>query len=536
MLALLTACAPAPAPQPRPLDPVPVVEGVALLPVDPRLPLVRALAVRVSEPSVVRVALDDGSARTVAVAAEATIDVLRLRPDRDYVVTVTAAEGADPDRVSEPWTATFHTDPLPEDFPSIEVRASEPDRMEPGDTLVAPARDGGAGYALLLDPAGEVVWLFQDPDHRVWEIHPTERGTLQLWLFHGDIVEMDWAGREYGRWSSDESEGGLPVAVPKFHHDVEEGPDGVILALSQRVEVVDDFPVSYTDPAVREDGAAVLVDRVVGIEPATGAIRFELPLTRWLPLDRLGYESLRTDLGPGYDWAHANSVRYDPHRNELVISARNQDAVVGVAWGTWELDWLLANPDNWPPELEAKRLQPVGPPFDWFFHQHAPVPGRDGTLVLFDNGNDRATPWTGVEPLADDATWSRMLELAVDPDAGTVALSRSLEVPDARLFSPVEGNASPCPTTGGVVGAYGYVRYVNGELHEDRGYGDQSVRVVEHAADGAVVFDVELYSTDPTSSGWNAFRAVRVQAGVGLGADGVGPQAEPVTASGCRTR
>ena len=113
-------------------------------------------------------------------------------------------------------------------------------------------------------------------------------------------------------------------------------------------------------------------------------------------------------VGPGRNWAHVNSVDYDPTDDSIIISSRHQSACVKIGRDK-EVKWILAAPDGWNKELAAKVLKPIdknGKPikcedgkcegdFDWTWTQHTAFridsKSDENTVILsvFDNGDGR---------------------------------------------------------------------------------------------------------------------------------------------------
>jgi arylsulfate sulfotransferase len=92
-------------------------------------------------------------------------------------------------------------------------------------------------------------------------------------------------------------------------------------------------------------------------------------------------------------------VDYDPSDDSIIVSVRHQDAIVKFSRSTGQLKWILATHENWPVELQPFLLTPVGAPFEWHYHPHAPMVTRSGTVLLFDNRNNRASPFDGRQRL-----------------------------------------------------------------------------------------------------------------------------------------
>ncbi|WP_260602042.1 aryl-sulfate sulfotransferase [Campylobacter fetus] len=63
-------------------------------------------------------------------------------------------------------------------------------------------------------------------------------------------------------------------------------------------------------------------------------------------------------VGAGKNWAHVNSVNYDPNDDSIVVSVRHQSAVVKITRDK-KVKWILAPKAGWNKELATKLLTPV---------------------------------------------------------------------------------------------------------------------------------------------------------------------------------
>ena len=130
----------------------------------------------------------------------------------------------------------------------------------------------------------------------------------------------------------------------------------------------------------------------------------------------------------GRNWAHVNSIAYDPKDDSIVISARHQG--VAKIGRDKKVKWILADPRGWPAQLADKVLTPVntqGEPlarsedgsyagnFDWPWTQHTAWLSGRGTLTVFDNGWGRHFSPTKLE-----RNYSRAVEYRIDEDKRTV--------------------------------------------------------------------------------------------------------------------
>ena len=60
----------------------------------------------------------------------------------------------------------------------------------------------------------------------------------------------------------------------------------------------------------------------------------------------------------GRNWAHVNSVDYDPADDSIIISSRHQSAVIKIGRDK-AVKWILSAPNGWNDQLKGKVLTPV---------------------------------------------------------------------------------------------------------------------------------------------------------------------------------
>lgn len=132
-------------------------------------------------------------------------------------------------------------------------------------------------------------------------------------------------------------------------------------------------------------------------------------------------------VGTGRNWAHVNSIDYDPNDDSIIVSARHQ-GVVKIGRDK-KVKWILASPKGWNTELADKVLTPVnaagqaleikdgvyGENFDWPWTQHSAWKTERGTLTVFDNGWGR-----NFSPTKLHGNYSRAVEYKIDEEKGTV--------------------------------------------------------------------------------------------------------------------
>jgi arylsulfate sulfotransferase len=412
------------------------------------------------------------------------------------------------DRQRNPTTAaqplTFITGAVPTNFPVLALLHSEPERMEPGYTLFR-VEIGNAyvGYAIIVDSGGEVVWYGAVP--AISDLRRLDNGDLFM-PSTNNIYEINLLGDTVRIWKP-------PTAAPLNDHEALPTDHGTILYFSDVKMAVTGFPTSLTDPNSPPATATIDCQNVVEISATNAAL-----LNTWSPVSvldprRISYLSSIT--GGVWDAEHSNALFDDTNDDSIIVSMRHQNAVVKISRATGQLRWILGPPENWGPAWQPYLLTPVGEPFVWQYGQHAATLTPQGTLLMFDNGNYRASPFA--TKLADTNNYSRAVEFQINED--TMEVSQVWEygrtnVAD-RLYVDHEGNAELQPQTGNVLIDFAAVSYVNGVAPSKYGPGAYMVRLTEVTHDPVpeIVFDlaVSLYDNalSPTKI-CTAYRSHRI--------------------------
>ncbi|MCP3995574.1 MAG: aryl-sulfate sulfotransferase [bacterium] len=440
-----------------------------------------------------------GDIRTVTFPAATVhyLPVLGLKPDRTYAVDIELIPGG-------PIGTLFATtDPLPAEFPTLVTTVSEPEQMEPGYTfincLVRAQGDLRPQYSVIVDNAGEVVW------------YATQcLGPMKL-LPNGKIQSLMGAQETVRESDMLENHTELVFDNPdaRLHHDFHRTPHGTYLSLSFRTAEIPDFPTSDTDPAAPTAPATVRDDVVVEFLP-DGTLRREWALVDMLDTSRIAYSSLATVQGE-FDWTHSNAVYYNLADDSIIVSVRHQDAVIKFSRETGNLQWILGPHDNWSPEFQQFLLGPVGGEFRWQFHQHAPMWTGDGTIVLFDNGNFRASPFDGTTPMPDNESFSRGVEFGIDEATMTVQQVWEYgEFIAEPIYSSFISDADWQPITGNVLTTFGGTSYVGGVSSADLGLGLMHARIVETTDDDVPIEVFNLMIYDPTGGRISSYRSEKI--------------------------
>ncbi len=431
-----------------------------------------------------------------------SVPLLGFKPDRTNHITVTVY-GPHRHTLTVPQPLVFITAPLPADFPNMHVLVDAPEKMEPGYILFNVAMGNQKyWYVTIVDNTGQVVWYDAAPSTA--DVRQMDNGDLFMpWTTN--FYEIDMLGNIVKSWV-------VPTQLPIDLHDGVPTDHGTILYLSDQLETVTNFPTSATNADAPRTTAKALYQKVVEISQTNAAV-----LNTWSPIDMLDPTRISYLFDPwegGWDVEHSNAIREDPSDNSLIISMRHQNAVIKFT-RTGQLKWILGPHENWGPAWQPYLLQPVGTNFfEWQYGQHSPILTPEGTLMMYDDGNYRASPFD--PPVADSNNWSRAVEYKINEL--TMQVSQVWEYGRTngdRLYTGYEGSAYPEPKTGNVLIGFPSVSYENGVPPSPDGPRAVSARIKEVTHDSApqVLFDLAITMYDKTNSPYNnctIYRARRI--------------------------
>ena len=387
----------------------------------------------------------------------------------------------------------------------MSVAQSDPGRMEPGYTLfIADVLDERKNYIIIVDNNGDVVWYspvkFNDVD-----VRQLADGNLFIPDQSNQFIEVNMLGNTVKIWTP-------PAGYPINTHDGVFTEEGTILYLSDSNRVVNGFPSNVTDPNAALKTVTCDDNPVVEISAADGSL-----VNAWSPLDMLDPTRV-TYLTYDYGYAvadneHANAVLDVPADQSIIVSLRNQNAVFKFSRATGQLKWILGPPANWPAAFQPYLLAPVGTPFAWNYGQHAPMLTPQGTLLLYDDGNYRASPFD--TPVPDQDNYSRAVEFSINETNMQVSevWDSSWQTNQDRLFTVAVGKAQWLPQTRDVLVTYGYVSYVNG-VHPSA-YSPKATlaRLIEYTHDPIpqTVFDLTVFDPANTSTNYQGYLVYRAR-------------------------
>jgi arylsulfate sulfotransferase len=391
------------------------------------------------------------------------------------------------------------------DLPPHRIETCIPERREPG-MMVFNVRPGGGA-----DRSGRIGWILGvDRDGNFplnLKFHTPAQdscalpnGNLMFSLTGAGIIkEVTRTGETVRQWhvagkwqDKTPPSGSIEIDVPLTHHRVNFFPNGNLLLLSAEQRELSDWPERDDDPNAPRGTGRVIGDVVLEVTPSGDIVK------RWhlfdlLDPERLSYGSCSDywhGLGfPGSnDWCHANAVTYDASDDSILVSLRTQDCIIKFSRATGALKWILGDPGNWRAPWADKLLKPEGD-LEWQYHQHDCSVTPTGTILCFDNGNNRAVPFA--EKLPAPENYSRIVEFAVDEDAMTVRQVWSWgKEQDDRLYGCYQGGAYRLPQTGNTFMNFGGVCTIDGVPTNRNHDGFCRARLIEVTPENEIVFDM----------------------------------------------
>lgn len=469
------------------------------------------------------------------------VPLLGLAPDREYTVSLELVpEGTE--RTVSADAGTLRTGPLPDDFPPVEVVEAEPreevvEAPPPDDGLTLfdvgwrpPSGEGHPrdhGYLVAVDGKGDIVW-YHGADQSIQDARRTEDGTFLFVYNETGVREISPTGNLLREWSGTtgletvlEDDLGrrivgddpIPVETDQMHHAVGVLPNDNLITLSREIRTVE-YPEAVCEDEDFDGTYEVGGDVAVEFDPETGEVVKEFSLFDVLdPLDNLDrtktYEFCSRYLESVYperdarDWTHANAVVLDEDRNALILSLRHTDSLVALRYAddaegpAGELLWTLGEDGDF--ELAGDG--------EWFFHQHAPEIQPDGSILLYDNGNER--PGTSLDD-GGPVPYSRAVRYRLDFEEGSArqVWEHRAAPGEDPAYAPYVGDAD---RTGEDTVLITHGGLVDPPSHSPVTPGVQSWgRIIEvGVSDGEPVLDIRVRDPEP-EIGWRMYRAERI--------------------------
>jgi arylsulfate sulfotransferase len=436
-------------------------------------------------------------------SASHTVPLLGFKPARTNEITVTMY-----DRLRNAFTAApveFVTAPLPATFPVLNLLVSKTNKMEPGYTLFRMVNNTArVAFVTMVDNQGQVIW-YSTNVASVLDVRQLENGNLFLPL-STNFTEVNMLGEIVANWS-------VPNNLKINEHDGVPTDHDSILYINDDSRIVSGFPTSATNASAPTQTTNIMFNRIIEMSATNGALLNNWPLIDMLVPTRISYLSFTLRNSLGWDSEHANAVIEDPRDHSIIVSMRHQNAVIKFN-RAGQLKWILGPHENWGSSFQPYLLTPVGTPFAWNYAQHAPTITPWGTLLLYDNGNFRASPFDASS--ADSTNYTRAVEYDINEQTMEVrqVWEYGSNVPEP-LFTSRVGNADWLPQTGNVLVNFGNVDYVN-HAHPNPAMPTAAmlrIKEVTHETPAEVVFDLAIFNYNDltfTNRGYFAYRSHRV--------------------------
>ena len=310
----------------------------------------------------------------------------------------------------------FKTLILPDWMPHWKLVVNDPALSQKGYRLIDPLHmfpEKGkprVPVLLLVNQAGEIVWFYRHPgEGRLMAPEVLPNGNL-IFLASTDAkagvvgsvgLEMTWKGKIV--WQS------RPGITP--HHDIGIGPNGNYLSLIWEWQTI--------GGTTYEGDALELVDPKTNRVLWSWSIFDHFPPAQW-PTPETAKGGLS---GIGQDWSHANAATWDPKRSLIWVSVRHFDNLVGVHYPSGRVAVILGKGGFGGASLMS--------------HQHAPEVQKDGSILIWDNGNGRVPPFTRAAQIRYDEqaeTAEVMWSWRGNPDFYEGAVGDADRLPNGNTF------------------------------------------------------------------------------------------------------
>jgi hypothetical protein len=237
--------------------------------------------------------------------------------------------------------------------------------------------------------------------------------------------------------------GASPFRVWGFHHDAVRSEDGNTLVVGHTLRCLpSNIDAGYTCPT----GDTLWLGTALVVLDSWGQV-----LWKWNSFDTghinpmrpapLDYPICRVLTGDcpilnARDYVHTNSARfvYDDHGAQILMNSRFQNWAFKIDYssgtGSGKVLWRFGADGCW--NLEAACFT-TSDSANWFSHAHDVHVASDGTILLFDNGNNRCA---GVDPYFCTHP-SRAQSWSIDELHGTAEPKLNFNFEDALSFDGV---------------------------------------------------------------------------------------------------
>ncbi len=313
----------------------------------------------------------------------------------------------------------------------------------------------------IIDTKGEVRWYMHvEPIYDVEQVYRSgvmmgfqqdEDGNI-TWGYGQRYVKYDLLGREiYNRR--------LPCGYVDFSHSLDNAQNGhtfiraasadlrradnkrvrtvrdVIVEVDGNGEVYDEWRLWEIMDPYRDNVMKVLDQGAVCLNIDASQSGKTMSAEELAKLDASDHFGDIVGTGPGRNWAHVNSVDYDPSDDSIIISSRHQSAIIKIGRDK-KIKWILASPEGWKKPWAEKLLTPVakngkklkqegsqvegGFDYTWTQHTAFRIDEKSNKNVIyvtaFDNGDARGME----QPPLPEMKYSRAVVYKIDQKKMTV--------------------------------------------------------------------------------------------------------------------
>ena len=334
----------------------------------------------------------------------------------------------------------------------------------------------------IIDASGEVRWyLMADP---IYDMQSIYKGGVMMGFQQGKDGALTWGyGQRYVKYDIMGREvfnRMLPEGYDDFSHSLDPmqngnylirvsdadylRPDGkrvrtirdVIIEVDQNGRMVDEWNLNNILDTYRSDVIKTLDQGAVCLNIDVAKAGVTMSADELAELDQSDKFGDILGTGAGRNWAHVNSVDYDPTDDSIIISSRHQSAIVKIGRDK-KVKWIIGSHQGWKGELAKKLLTPVdaqGNPikcdegcntceqgFDWTWTQHTAwridSKSKKGVvyLTVFDNGDGRGME----QPALPSEKYTRLVVYKVDEAKMTIEQVWQYGVGMNEIYSPVTG-------------------------------------------------------------------------------------------------
>ena len=366
------------------------------------------------------------------------LPVVGMYADKTYKVEVSISDGTN-STSSRPLSLSTPALPdRPELMPRIVTEIKDGEALAGGYTLFNPRRripiqvvetasdesrfNMEFGMLTVVDATGEVVWFYHG-DSRITDYRPIANGNIMFITSDNRLIEIDLLGNTVASWvaaqrpDGADSSGATPVDVPTFHHSFQEYPNGDILILSTEIRTLPGYYTSETRESAARGSVQVVGDVVIRMN-REGEILWSWKAFDHLDPYQIGYLTFssywaRRGFPNTADWSHANAVRIVDDGDAFLVNFRLISGIAKVNVDSQEIEWLaITDPEEVKKEHRDKTFTLTQG--DWFWMPHAPWITPEGNLLIFNNDNFGARPFT--PSLPPSAIRSRAEEYELDED------------------------------------------------------------------------------------------------------------------------